>query len=140
MSRGPLAAVAAAVMLLAACGDDISPGGVDASPPPRPVGPYIQPVEDGTYDAMWMVGSAGPWLDCSQLVLEDGGRRLTWEGTGDRCQDRLSGTLHDAYCACYPSPIAGARDWCLCPNVHSLHADLRSTDGTVMAHLVATPL
>lgn len=116
------------LLTLAACGGPEPTVRPDADPDQPEPAEGIQFIQDGSWAVEWE-GEA-PWTVHDKLSLDDGGTRLTWEGG-----EELLGEQRD-FCRCFPHWLQGERDWCLCPSIESITADIR-TGGDVVASLRA---
>lgn len=114
------------LLILSACGGPEPEVRPDADPDQPDPADDLQFIEDGRWEVEWDDSSDAPWVSCDALRLNDNGTTLTW------CDEEpLVGEVRE-FCRCYPHWLEGERDWCLCPGVESLTADIR-TDGDVVA-------
>lgn len=103
----------ALILALCACGDPLE---VDPQPDggrePPETGP-IQWVERGTYDLEWEPVAPASHVGCTSMELH--AERVDFTGQGCIAPDEEIAPREN--CAC-------SSDWCLCPNVGALYAEI----------------
>jgi hypothetical protein len=107
-------AMRALLLLIAACGVPEPPALPDGAQP-SPDAPLVQFVEDGSYELAWASTEPAEFATCAELHVLAVGELLV-EFSGSEC-----GLSFDVQwrgnCVC-------TNDWCFCPNVRSLYAEI----------------
>ncbi len=103
------------LVFLAACSVSDPPvfDGPDSGPPP-PTGP-VQWVEDGEYELEWAGEPPAAFATCDELHVLAVGETAV-EFAGPECALEFT-VAWRGNCLCTP-------DWCVCPNVGSLYAEI----------------